>query len=410
MFSSLCILGRQPSLGLAELESLFSAETIQRVGDSAALLDISPGDVPFSRLGGAVKLCRVLTTLDTTDWQKICVLLEETVSHQITDLPKGKIKLGLSLYGFDIPINQISPAGLSLKNIIKKAGRSARVVPNTASALNSAQVLHNRLTGPLGMELVIVRDNNRAIVAQTSVEQDIASYTLRDRGRPKRDARVGMLPPKLAQIILNLALGQIEGEGRRAKGKKNSALCSPPSALTVLDPFCGTGVLLQEALLMGYDANGTDIDPRMIEYTKANLDWLQKSYNLQPITYNLMQGDATSFRWTEPFDVVATETYLGRPFTTPPDDKTLSATVNDCNVIIKKFLGNLANQTKSDTRLCLAVPAWHVNDNFIHLPLLDSLTDMGYTRLSFVHADNKDLIYYREGQIVARELIVLIRL
>ena len=123
-----------------------------------------------------------------------------------------------------------------------------------------------------------------------------------------------------------------------------------------------------------------------------------------------MQGDATSFRWTEPFDVVATETYLGRPFTTPPDDKTLSATVNDCNVIIKKFLGNLANQTKSDTRLCLAVPAWHVNDNFIHLPLLDSLTDMGYTRLSFVHADNKDLIYYREGQIVARELIVLIRL
>jgi len=413
MFASLCILGRQPSLGLAELESLFGADFIQLVGDIAALLDIAPGDVPFSRLGGTVKLCKVLTVLDSSDWHKICSSLEEIVLHQIEDLPKGKIKLGLSLYGFDVPINQISPAGLTIKKAIKKAGHSARIIPNTTSALNSAQVIHNQLTGRLGIELVIVRDSGTTIVAQTVAEQDIASYTLRDRGRPKRDARVGMLPPKLAQIITNLAIGESSVIRHPSSAKpletddRGQETTKP---LVLLDPFCGTGVLLQEALLMGYSAYGTDIDPRMIEYTKTNLDWLQKTYNLKPITYNLLQGDATSYRWTELFDIVATETYLGRPFTTKPDDKTLSATVNDCNVIIKKFLGNIASQAKSGLRLCLAVPAWRVDDNFIHLPLLDSLTDMGYTRLSFVHADNKDLIYYREGQIVARELVIITRI
>jgi len=60
-------------------------------------------------------------------------------------------------------------------------------------------------------------------------------------------------------------------------------------------------------------------------------------------------------------------------------------------------------------RLCLAVPAWQTGRNFKHLPLLDQLTDMGYNRVSFVHAGGNDLIYHREGQIVGRELVTLIR-
>lgn len=462
MFASLCILGRQPGLGLAELESLFGANLIQPVGDNAALLDITSSKVPFSRLGGTVKLCKVLEVLETTDWARICSSLEETVLQQIEDMPKGKIKLGLSLYGYDLPVKQISAAGLTIKKALKTAGRSARVTPNTAVALNSAQVLHNQLTGRLGMELVVVRENDRSFIAQTIAEQDIASYTLRDRGRPKRDARVGMLPPKLAQIITNLALGTVpcspanEQSPLHRDHSRHSAVSGAPiltqrtartscsvsrpflaeypstaprntsgspvtrpktgdkgqkttKPLVLLDPFCGTGVILQEATISGFDTYGTDVDARMIEYTEANLQWLQKTYNLKPIAYNLIRGDATSYHWTEPFDAVATETYLGRPFTSSPDQKTLSATVNDCNTIIKKFLQNIAGQIKPGLRLCLAVPAWRIEDGFIHLPLLDSLTDMGYTRLSFVHADNKDLIYYREGQIVARELIVLKR-
>jgi hypothetical protein len=46
---SLCILGRQPALGLAELESLYGANRVQPL-NSAALLDIATKDINFKRL------------------------------------------------------------------------------------------------------------------------------------------------------------------------------------------------------------------------------------------------------------------------------------------------------------------------------------------------------------------------
>jgi hypothetical protein len=41
--------------------------------------------------------------------------------------------------------------------------------------------------------------------------------------------------------------------------------------------------------------------------------------------------------------------------------------------------------------------------------VLDSLEDLGYTRRSFVHSGNDELIYHRVDQIVARELVVVTR-
>ncbi len=36
--------------------------------------------------------------------------------------------------------------------------------------------------------------------------------------------------------------------------------------------------MLQEALLMGYEVYGTDLEPRMIDYSQANLGWLDKNF------------------------------------------------------------------------------------------------------------------------------------
>lgn len=91
---------------------------------------------------------------------------------------------------------------------------------------------HNHLTDERGAEiLLIAAADGSVIIARRPPCKDIDGYTVRDRGRPKRDARVGMLPPKLAQIIVNLAADQAE----------------PTPSHTILDPFRGTGVVLQEA-------------------------------------------------------------------------------------------------------------------------------------------------------------------
>ncbi len=400
MLQSLCILGRQPALGLAELESLYGAKALQPVSDSAALLDIQPLNVSFAFLGSTMKFCKVLTELDTTKWSDIVNFLILAVPEHAAKQPNGKLRIGLSVYGLTATPKQITATGLEIKKSLKIHGRSARVVPNKKLALNSAQVLHNKLTDQLGRELVFVKNGHKTIVAQTIAVQDIEAYAKRDQNRPKRDTKVGMLPPKLAQTIINLATA-----------KAIPPTCGPNDLVdqTILDPFCGTGVILQEALLMGYSVMGSDIDARMVHFSFANMYWLHERYHNLVGRLSLDIGDATSHLWKDPFDCLASETYLGRPFTSRPSQEILRQTIHEVNTITIKFLQNLAKQTKASFRLCIAVPAWHVGNDIKHLPVLDQLTDIGYNRIRFVHADDKDLVYHRPGQIVGRELVTLIR-
>ncbi len=409
---SLLILGRQAELGLAELESLYGSELVQAAGSQAAIVDIDPCLLAFDRLGGSMKFCKLLTTLDTNSWKEVEKFLVQVSPGHSQSMPEGKMTLGLSLYGFNETVQRIEATGLTLKKAIKKTGRNVRLIPNKTHELNAAQVIHNKLTSPTGWELVFVRDGDKVLVAQTVKVQDIDAYARRDRERPLRDTKVGMLPPKLAQIIINLAVGQLPSE-------KLQNICDIPAGepipfnllnRTILDPFCGTGVVLQEALLMGYHVTGTDLEPRMVKYTQKNLEWLHNEYNLPDLDSVVETGDATNHTWSVKPDFVAAETYLGRPFTSVPGGEILNQTISECNLIIKKFLQNIHDQIEPGTRLCLAVPAWQIGKNPLkRLPLVDQISDLGYNQVSFEHIGNAPLVYQRPDQIVARELLVITR-
>lgn len=399
MASSLCILGRQPAIGLAELENLFTSEVVRPVSNLAAVVDVDPSILPFARLGGSIKAAKVLQEFKTSEWSSIEDYLIKALPEHIKLASEGKLTIGLSTYGLDTKPAQVQATALKLKKVARASGKSVRVVPNKTNELSSAQVLHNKLFTDHGWELVLVKSESGTILGQTVFIQDIEAYTKRDQARPKRDAKVGMLPPKLAQTIINLASPPL------IKTDSSEASTQP---LTVLDPFCGTGVILQEALLMGMNAFGTDSDTRMVMFSQQNIEWLSSRF---PVSneFHVTPGDATNFAWHEAFDMVASETYLGRPFSSVPHADVLKKVVSDVDTIHKKFLSNIATQTKTGVRLCLAVPAWRVGDNFTHLPCLDHLEKLGYTRPSFTRVDNKDLIYWREGQIVGRELVILVR-
>jgi tRNA (guanine10-N2)-dimethyltransferase len=410
---SLLILGRQPALGLAELESLYGSGKVQQIGDKVAVVDVNPCLLAFDRLGGSVKFCKILTELDTTAWKEIERFLVKVSPGHSEQMPEGKMRLGLSAIGMKVDAKQLNATALTVKKAIKKTGRNVRVIPNKELELNAAQVIHNQLAGETGWELVFIRSGDKTIVAQTVKVQDIGAYTRRDRERPKRDTKVGMLPPKLAQIIINLAAGKLPED-------KLQNICDIPAGRpiprkllgkTVLDPFCGTGVILQEALLMGYNAAGSDIEQRMVDYSDFNVKtWVQSGYKIDTSNVRVQQGDATNATWDKPIDLVASETYLGRPFTSPPSPEILEQTISDCNLIIKKFLQNIRGQLKPGTRLCLAVPAWQARSSqFKYLPLVDQIGDLGYNRISFEHAGSEGLIYYRPDQIVARQLLVITR-
>jgi len=417
---SVCILGRQPALGLAELESLYGAGVVSAVSPQTAGLSLPASEVDFDRLGGSTRLGQVVAVLPGTDWKAVERQLPRLVAELALTLPEGKIQLGLSAFGLKISPAKLNAAGLTLKKTLRtQTGRSVRVTPNPELELNTAQVLHNHLTGPTGIELLLIAvSSGETLVARTHKVQDIDSYTLRDRSRPKRDARVGMLPPKLAQTIINLATGPDEFAAIKDQ-LSNDMICMPPEDIqkmhgkrgevTLLDPFCGTGVVLQEALLMGYTVMGTDVEPRMIGYAGQNLEWLAQKYPDITGRPTLATGDATTTQWP-PVAMVASETYLGRPFTSTPNPEILAQTMADCNLILKKFLKNIHPQLKPGTRLCLAIPAWQVKtDQFRHLPLVDQIQELGYNQVRFERVRDAELLYYRPDQIVARELLVITR-
>lgn len=388
----ICILGRQPAIGLAELEALYGTDKVRPVGSSHAVVDAA---VDFGRLGSVIKAAEYLATVKTIKPQKVFDYVGRVLPEYMSDFPEGKIKLGTSLYGLAMPLAKQNANALSLKKVVRTLGRSVRVVPNTDSALSSAQTYHNQLASPLGCEVIFVRDGNETLIGRVTHVQNINEYAERDRNRPKRDTKVGMLPPKLAQTIINLATGKLT----------DTSL----DKCVLLDPFCGTGVILQEAGLMGYSVYGSDLDERMIRYSRDNINWLE-ARSATHIETHYELGDATDHVWRPPISVVASEAYLGTPFAQDPPEAALRDTITTCNLIMKKFLRNIHSQLAPGTRLCIAAPAWFVRRETRCLPLWTTITELGYRREKFTYASDEELIYHRDEQVVGRQLLVLVKM
>lgn len=388
----IAILGRQPSLGMAELERAYGPDNTKWFSDQSAT--VTATDFPLSRLGGTQKAGRIVIQLSSGDWRKTSMKIVQAYKEAWSGFD-GKLTLGISAYGFDVSPREVQKTGIILKQKLKTAGVSLRLLPNAETALNTAASHHNKLgLSNNKIELIVVRARNgKVIVAESIGAQNITAYTKRDQGRPKRDAFVGMLPPKLAQIMINLAApaNNIEINGR------------------LLDPFCGTGVILQEGALMGYSVYGTDLADKMIDYSKANLEWLAESHHAN-VDMLLHQDDAVEAKWQQPIGAVACESYLGQPFSAPPSPAKLDQVRKNCDHIISGFLKNIAAQIPAGTPLCVGIPAWRdTSGRFTHLPLIGKLEQLGFTRHSFENIKNDELLYYREDQVVARELLVLVK-
>jgi tRNA G10 N-methylase Trm11 len=374
-------LGSHPKLSMAELESVLGFEGLELIDTKIAASNL-PYNINF--LGGTIKIAELVAEINIDD------NLADNL-HQIIlkNSPKteGKLNLGISVYGKKMPPPEITKLAFELKKSLKPK-LNLRLAPNRAQALDTAQLIGLKL-GRAGLELNLISKKNKILVALTREIQNLSSYTLRDYERPARDARVGMLPPKLTQMMINLATA----------GK-------PSAEKVVLDPFCGTGVVLQEAMLAGFSAVGSDIEPRMIEFSRTNLEWVKLKFKIET-DYNLMLGDATSTLWPK-FNFVVSEVFLGRPLNKLPQKKDLDEIIENVNLITKKFLLNLRKQiSDNNAAICLAVPAWRDGKKIIDLPLIDQLENLGYNKMSLKFVSGRDLIYFREDATVARRILLL---
>jgi tRNA G10 N-methylase Trm11 len=357
------VFGRTPLLSRAELLHVLEvwdfSHTEVAAGESFLLLQFQrdPASL-FERLGGTVKVVRVEDEL------------------MLNELPDGKMSFGVSLYGGGNAKARRS-IEISIKQRLRDRGRNSRFVMSAELALSSGTVIRERLLEK-GFEWDRFYATGETYEGRTVWVQDIEAWAARDQERPFRDARVGMLPPKLARILVNLGVSAVP---ERARGP-------------VYDPFCGTGTVLQEALLSHYEAAGGDIDPRMVDYTTKNMTWLQNASQGLPLLREVAQRDAREAP-TYPLEAVVTEGYLGPPRETAPVSQELEALNEELKALYETSFEAFRAALEPGKRLIVCFPTLQGKP----LPFVDAWVPGGYNRLGSYD-------YRRDDQIVGRQITI----
>ena len=402
------VLGANPTLSLAELAAVFNNGKFSLVQKNITILETDQkieANV-IKKIGGTIKFGKIhseLASLDTKD------ILKTAASFAKPEKIETKFKFGISFYG-KAKIN-LKVLGMEFKKLLKQSGIHSRWVTSREPTLSSVVVEQNNLATDKGVEIVIIQFDKKLFLGKTTAVQPFKELSFRDYGRPARDDYSGMLPPKLAQIMINLAVTPPLTKG--AEG-----ILQP----TILDPFCGSGTILTEAMLMGYrNLVGSDISSKAIENTRKNIDWIKNNFQLPIANFQLININAAQISKQLPpnsVDAIITEPYLGPQrgkLETEKIIKELESLYSRSLIEFKKIL-------KPNGRIVMVWPVFNLSlrgadrrrsnlayvnpqlNNFQIVNLIPSdLQSNPFINLTA----RQTIVYGRENQKVWREIVIL---
>ena len=271
---------------------------------------------------------------------------------------------------------------MTIKKELEKVIKRVRFVTSRDPILSSVIVAKNKC-----QEYMILSEE---LLVKTLAVQMFKEYSQRDYGRPYRDAKSGMLPPKLAKIMINLACL-----------KKDQPFC---------DPFCGSGTILQEAVLMGYtNVIGCDVSQIAIENTRKNLEWLEKKSNLQsPISnihiknIKLIKTDVKNLsRYIKDIAAIVTEPYLGPPLKGNENELFFKEELRKLTELYLVALREFHKVLSPSGRVVIIFPRFILRRRMYKISLEKEIAHAGFHR-----QDTQEYIYSRLDQKVQREICI----
>ncbi|MDD5039682.1 MAG: methyltransferase domain-containing protein [Patescibacteria group bacterium] len=405
------ILGNNPLLSLAEIfcyaQSNHCELKIKEITRQALVVEAG-SDIDVRgwqrSLGGCVKIGTVVQTYDS-----IASLTHEMnatdVIKKFLHQTQRKIQFGISIYGEMARTyqRQLERTALQVKRELSESGFSSRVITSDTGALTSVQITKNKII-ERGAEILVIAGLNAFYLGKTLTVQEFEEYSYRDYERPERDSRSGMLPPKVAKIMINFS--------------------RTPMVDRLLDPFCGSGTILQEACLLGFEKLiGADISEKAISDTRNNLRWLAEHYSVPTEQIQLHISDVAhlaAMLQPESIDAIVTEPYLG-----PPGAKDLK-TIDMLTLIPElesQYLTAFATFkkiTKPGARIVIVFPLFKTKHGIYALKVLETLQQQGFRRVNPIPEEASlfakvgptargSLVYSRPDQTVQRELFIFER-
>lgn len=367
------ILGSHPILSHAELSAVLDVEVERR--DTLAFAEL-PDDFDvqalMERLGGTIKIAKFLGDFSE----------DAMVDHLFERMDtETKFHFGFSIYPAEADVQtkndwkKVQQMGLKLKRALKQNNISARYVQSKEVVLSSVIVHKERLLKN-GAEILLLKGRNGMQYARTIAVQPFQNFSKRDFGRPSRDSRSGMLPPKLARMMVNIA--------------------APAKRDVIIDPFCGSGTILQEALLLGFkNVIGSDKSEKAVKDSLKNLEWLK----LGPIPVH--ESAAEQLINKKILDKMSVDRIIFEGYLGPPSSKSshLAATQQEMQRLYANVFPILAGVLKPGGKIVAALPFWNKRDEEKHLDLDTIVGGAG------LHMTAEPLLYRRPQSTVGREII-----
>jgi len=372
------ILGREKQLCAAEiyakLKQLGQDFSVVAKENDFLILDFNNAYYPFlmEQLAGTVKIGSVEASVSAVEPEELVKLLP---------LREGKMVFGISTYNYKTNLLNL---GKAIKKLLTEQDQSVRFVMATGNELTSVQVDKNKLIEK-GAEIVLLGSGEIVFIGKTAAVQNFEFYGQLDFGRPRRDDFSGMLPPKLAQIMINLA--------------------ELPFDAKIYDPFCGSGTILQQAIVLGYDnVSASDNSPKAVQDSVLNLDWLEKTLN-KKFERRVFLADATKLTAKvekNSLDAIITEPYLGPAFRGSESLDMMEATIIELKSLYYQALKNLKEYLKDGGKIVMIVPEFEIRKKKYAIPAEEVLP----TGLKLLEKYK----YAREGQMVSRWVCVITKI
>lgn len=390
------ILGHSPKLSFAEIKSFLEYKNVDFLvvsfSDKFLLLetdaDLDINDLSDS-LGGVIKIGKVDFFINKLkDIENIKNTFVELVEKNC-DI-SHKIKFGFSIYDNDKDLKFfIDKLGMIIKKSLKEKNISSRMIVSKEDQLSSVIVRKEHMIES-GFDMQVLKFSDKIYFSKTLSVQDFERFNALDYDRPKVDSISGMMPPKLAKIMLNLS---------SSKG-------------IILDPFCGSGTILILAGELNFKKIiGSDISDKAIFDSTENLKWYEERFD-KKLNYYIFKSDVTDLIKEgveeNSIDCIVSEGYLGKPMKGNETEDFIKNQIKELETLYLDSFVIFAKVLKQNSSVVISMPVYHLKSEDLHLNILEKLEKIDFEIEPLLESD-RTLIYKREDQKVYREIVKFIK-
>ncbi|PIR78290.1 MAG: hypothetical protein COU28_02395 [Candidatus Magasanikbacteria bacterium CG10_big_fil_rev_8_21_14_0_10_36_16] len=295
---------------------------------------------------------------------------QQIISKYLQTKETGKINFSIS------PTN--NKLAITIKKELKALGKSVRYIETK----NTASILHNKLIKSKSHFTVF--QNN---VYKTIYIQDIEGFSARDYDRPVSDNISGMLPPKLARTMINLS--EVDNDK------------------VLLDAFCGSGTVLNEALSLGFkNVIGSDISEKAVQDSEKNISWLIAENNLQNVKTNIFLSPSTELSSKlkpQSVDVIISEPYMGKPLHGHEPKIILDKQIEELQALYISTFKTFHKVLRAGGTIIFIIPKFKFGNVWLQVRCLDEIKNLGFEIENFANGE-RSLLYHRSTQFVGREI------